>query len=206
MHLVRIMALLLTCALSAGLAAAQDIQIVTREGEKQMLNKPGTEAAGASNPDVTIVEYFDYNCPYCKKLVPDLQNLLAHDPKLAVVYKDWPILGEVSVYAARSALAAGYQGKYLVAHDALISGPRLAKTEQVDALLQSAGVDAARLDKDRLAHAAEITALLKRNDEEAHLLTLGGTPGFVVGRQLLGGVADLAFMQKLVDNARHKKY
>ncbi len=87
---------------------------------------------GARNPDVTIVEYFDYNCPYCKKQVPALQALLAQDPKMALVYKDWPILGPVSVYAASSALAAGWQGKYLVAHDALISGPRLARNEQVD--------------------------------------------------------------------------
>ena len=204
MQLIRIMVLLLVCALSAGRARAQDTQIITLDGQKQMLSKPGTEAAGARHPDVTIVEYFDYNCPYCKKLVPDFQALLAHDPKIAIVYKDWPILGEVSVYAARSAVAAGYQGKYLVAHDALISGPRLAKSEQVDALLQAAGVNVEKLNQDRTAHAAQISALLARNDKEAHLLTLDGTPGIVVGRQLVAGVADLSFMQKMVDSARQK--
>jgi protein-disulfide isomerase len=100
-------------------------------------------------------------------------------------------------------LAAGYQGKYLVAHDALISGPRLATNEQVDGILEGAGVNLDLLKKDRIAHAKEISALLTRNDEEAHALTLEGTPGLVVGRQLVGGVADLSYLTKLVDNSRH---
>src|ERR1035437_2325464 len=114
------------------IAAAQETQTITVAGQQQMLAAPGTASVGGKKPDVTIVEYFDYNCPYCKKLVPALQGLLAQDHKIAIVYKEWPILGEVSVYAARSALAAQWQGKYLVAHDALISGPRLAQNEQVD--------------------------------------------------------------------------
>jgi len=189
----------------AGAAAAQDVAIITRAGQKEMLKNPGTPPAGANNPDVVIVEYFDYNCPYCKKIVPTLQTLLAQDPKIAVVYKDWPILGPVSVYAASAALAAGYQGKYLAAHDALISGPRLAKDEQVDGILQKAGVNMDSLAKDRTAHAAEIAALLKRNDEEAHALTLEGTPGVVVGRQLVAGIADAAMFTKLIANSRKGK-
>jgi protein-disulfide isomerase len=196
---------LLANAWLAGAAAAQDVAIITRAGQKEMLKNPGTPAAGASNPDVVIVEYFDYNCPYCKNFVPTLQTLLAQDPKIAVVYKDWPILGPVSVYAASAALAAGYQGKYLLAHDALISGPRLAKNEQVDGILQKAGVDMDTLAKDRTAHAAEIASLLKRNDEEAHALTLEGTPGIVVGRQLVAGIADAPTFTKLIANSRKGK-
>ena len=170
-----------------------------------MLAKPGTDPVGARKPDVTIVEYFDYNCPYCKKLVPALQALLAQDPKVAVLYKDWPILGEVSVYAASSALAAGWQGKYLVAHDALLRGPRLAQNDQVDAILQSAGVTMDILEKDRTRHAKEIAALLARNDEEAHALTLNGTPGLVVGRQLVPGIAEVSYLMQLVANSRRGK-
>jgi protein-disulfide isomerase len=190
-------------ALLSGVAGAQSVGLITAEGQKQMLAHPGTEVAGPVNADVSVVEYFDYNCPYCKKLVPTLKALRAADPKVAVVYKDWPILGEVSVYAASSALAAGYQGKYLAAHDALISGPRLAKNEQVDGILAGAGVNLDTLRKDRIAHAKEISALLVRNDEEAHALTLEGTPGLVVGRQLVGGIADLSYLTQLVDNSRH---
>src|ERR1700682_1598284 len=112
-------------------AVAQDLDLITPEGQKQMLANPGTDPVGARQPDVTIVEYFDYNCPYCKTLVPVLQALLAQDPKIAVLYKDWPILGAVSTYAAASALAAGWQGKYLAAHDPMISGPRLVLDELV---------------------------------------------------------------------------
>ena len=205
MQLVRSILGALSCALLLGAASAQDVQIITRAGQKQMLANPGTEAAGARTPDVTIVEYFDYNCPYCKKLVPALKALLAQDPKIAVIYKEWPILGDVSVYAASSALAAGFQGKYLVAHDALISGPRLAENDQVDGILQSAGVNMDILKHDRVSHAKEIAALLARNDEEAHALTLEGTPGIVVGRQLLPGITDLSNLQQLVANSRKGK-
>ena len=197
--------LVLGCALLLGAASAEDVQIITRAGQKQMLASPGTDAVGARHPDVTIVEYFDYNCPYCKKLVPVLQALLAQDPKIAVLYKDWPILGDVSVYAASSALAAGWQGKYLLAHDALISGPRLAQNDQVDSILQSAGVNMDTLKKDRANHAKEIAALLERNDQEAQALTLEGTPGLVVGRQLVPGIVDVSDLKRLVANSRRGK-
>jgi protein-disulfide isomerase len=195
----------LACALLMGVAPAQDLALITLDGQKQMLTMPGTEAVGARKPDVTIVEYFDYNCPYCKKQVSALQALLAQDPKIALVYKDWPILGPVSVYAASSALAAGWQGKYLAAHNALISGPRLAQNEQVDAILQGAGVNLETLRKDRVTHAQDIAALLARNDEEARALSMNGTPGLVVGRQLVPGIVDLSYLKKLVENSRHAK-
>jgi protein-disulfide isomerase len=202
---VRIIVSVLACALLLGAAGAQDVSIITRDGLNHILAKPGTELVGARRPDVTVVEYFDYNCPYCKELVPMLQALLAEDPKIAVLYKEWPILGPVSAYAAASALAAGWQGKYLIAHDALISGPRLAKNEQVDEILRRAGVDMDVLQKDRASHGNEIAALLARNDAEAHALTLDGTPGIIVGRQLVPGVADANFFKKLIANSRQGK-
>jgi hypothetical protein len=176
---------LLGCALLLGAAAwAQEVQIITRAGQKQMLARPGTPPGGARDPDVTLV---------------------AEDPKIAIVYKDWPILGPVSQYAAASALAAGWQGKYLAAHDALISGPRLAQDQQVDSILQTAGVNMDTLKKDRTEHAKEIAALLERNDQEAHALTLDGTPGLVVGRQLVPGVADVSYLKKLIASSRQGK-
>jgi protein-disulfide isomerase len=195
----------LACVLLSGAAAAQDTETITSAGLKQMLAHPGTELLGARNPDVIIVEYFDYDCPYCKQLVPTLRALLADDPKIAVLYKEWPIFGGASVYAASSALAAGYQGKYLAAHDALMGGSRLARDEQVDATLRKAGVDMGLLEKDRVAHAGEIAALLARNDEEARALTLDGTPGLVVGRQLVPGIADVRYFKQLIANSRREK-
>jgi len=194
-------ALVLAC-LPARLPA-QEFQMITAAGEKAVLKDPGTDRAGAAHADVTVVEYFDYNCPYCKKLVPTLKALIAEDRKVAIIYKDWPILGSVSKYAARSALGARWQGKYLLAHDALISGPRLARNDQVDGILQGAGVNIDRLNKDRAAHAAEIDALLARNDAEAQALGLQGTPGVLVGRQMTYGMVDLGDLKKLVASSRH---
>jgi protein-disulfide isomerase len=186
-------------------ASAQTVQLITLEGQKEMLAAPGTDSVGAPNADVTIVEYFDYNCPFCKKLTPVFQALLAADHRVAIVYKDWPILGEVSVYAARCALAARWQHKYLVAHDALMSGPHLAQSAEVDALLQHAGIDLNALSKDRTVHSADIDALLARNEEESRALGLKGTPGLVVGRQLVPGIVELSDLQQLVAKARHGK-
>ena len=205
MHMTRIIPSVWLCAILLGPASAQDIQEVTEEGLKQMLAKPGTDPVGARKPDVIVVVYSDYNCPYCKKLIPALQALLAQDPKIAVLYKDWPILGDVSVYAASSALAAGWQGKYHMAHDALLRGPRLAQNDQVDAILQGAGVNMDTLKKDRASHAKEIAALLARNDMEAHALTLDGTPGLVVGRLLVPGIADVSVLKKLIAESRQGK-
>src|SRR5579863_3020119 len=111
----------MTSALLLRAAPAQEeIQHITRAGLKQMLKNPGTPTVGSAKPDVIVVEYFDYNCPYCKKLVPVLNALLSQDRKVAILYKEWPILGDMSMYGAASALAAGWQGKYRAAHDALI--------------------------------------------------------------------------------------
>src|SRR6202162_3229943 len=126
---------LLACGPLSGAAQSQELREVSRAGEKAILAKPGLQMTGARNPDLTIVEYFDYNCPFCKKVVPTFKQLLSEDKKLAIVYKDWPVLGESSVYAARCALAAGWQDKYFVAHDALLSGPRLRSNDQIEAIL-----------------------------------------------------------------------
>jgi protein-disulfide isomerase len=181
---------------------SQELQEISRAGEKAILAKPGLQMTGARNPDVTIVEYFDYNCPFCKKVVPTFKQLLSEDKKLAIVYKDWPVLGESSAYAARCALAAGWQDKYLVAHDALLSGSRLSSNNQIEAILQGVGVDLDKLKKDLASHAGEITALLARNDAEAHALDLDGTPGILVGRQLMPGGADVDFFRKLIAAVR----
>jgi protein-disulfide isomerase len=193
--------LLLLGSLATG-ASSQELGQVTREGVRAILTEPGLEMTGARHPDVTIVDYFDYNCPFCKRVVPTFKELLAHDKKISIVYKDWPVLGDSSVYAARCALAARWQGKYLPAHDALLAGPRLSQNVQIESILSGAGIDVERLKKDLTAHAREITALLARNDAEAHALELDGTPGILVGRQLMPGGADLSFFEKLIAAVR----
>jgi protein-disulfide isomerase len=190
--------------LGAGGAAAiaAHMDEVPKSAEVAILRNPGTPPAGATNADVTLVEYFDYNCPFCKKLAPGLQGLLKADARVALVYKDWPILGEVSRYAARLALAAGWQGKYLLAHDTLMAASRLASNGQVDSLLREAGLNMERLKADAQSHGAEIDALLQRNDTEARALGIRGTPGLLAGRHIVNGVYDVPGLEQAVATAR----
>lgn len=178
-------------------------QGVTPQGVAAVTAPPLVPAAGAQHPDVIIVEYMDYNCPYCRKMAPDLNRLLRADPRVQILYKDWPILGDTSVYAARSALAANWQGKYLIAHDALIGAKRsLDQNADVDAVLRAAGLDLRRLDADRRMHASQIDALLARTERETHALGLQGTPGLLVGRQLRSSAFNLQQLQALVAQSR----
>ncbi len=187
--------LLAPAALCAGIVPTPIVAAITAQ--------PLVPGAGAQHPDVVIVEYLDYNCPYCRKTAPELQRLLHADPGVRIHYKEWPIFGGASVYAARSALAAHWQGKFLVAHDALIGARRdLDQDSDVDAVLRAAGLDLGRLAADRKAHATQIDALLERSVRETHALGLQGTPGILVGRQLVSSSLDLAQLKALVARSR----
>jgi len=192
-------------ATAPAVAQTENLGLIAIEAQKHILSSPGSEAAGASHADVTVVEYFDYNCPFCRKLAPAFRRLLQTDQHAAVIYKDWPIFGGASVYAARAALAAQWQGRYLQAHEALITAPRLSENDQVDAALGSSGIDIGQLKKDLNTHGAAIDALLSRNDTEARALGLRGTPGILVGRQVVSGVGDLRDLQAAVAVARSQK-
>jgi protein-disulfide isomerase len=194
----------LSLCISAASTVAEDLGPVSKSAAVAILRNPGTPPAGAKYADVILVEYFDYNCPFCKKLAPALQALIQADPKVSLVYKDWPILSDVSRYAARAALASGWQGKYLVAHDVLMGASHLASNAQVDALLRAAGIDMQKLKQASDAHGAEIDVLLRRNDTEVRALGVRGTPGLLVGRHIINGVYDLTGLQQAVGIARQE--
>ena len=183
-------------------ASATTTAVIPIEQQQSIVRDSGAAALGAANPQVTVVEYFDYNCPYCRKLAPSLHALVNNDHKVAVVFKEWPIFGGISVYAARSALASQWQGKYLTAHDALIGAPRLSQAAEVDETLQNAGINLPELKKTIAAHGAQIDAILARNNAEAHSLGMRGTPGLLVGRDVSTGIGDLAALQIAVAEAR----
>lgn len=192
-------------SLATAQPAAAQVQAVTPAVAKAVVAAPGTALAGAAQGDVTVVEYLDYNCPYCRKMHAELQGLLKADPKARVLYKQWPVFGPVSTYAARTVLAATWQGKDLAAHDALItSTSRLDSQDSVRRRLATAGVDLARLDRDLTAHKAEIDALLARSEEEAQLLGLRGTPALVIGSTLVPGGLPSAMLQRLVAQERNE--
>lgn len=154
--------------------------------------------------DLTIVEYTDYQCPFCKKVHLELQKLLASDKKIRLIYRDWPIFGEQSVAAARVAIASKYQGKHSAVHDALMKAPRPLSEQSIRAAVTKAGADWARLQADMKKNAAEIDALLKRNNEQAEALGLQGTPAFIIGNYLSEGGMDYAGLQAAVREARAK--
>ena len=150
--------------------------------EAKVLRDPEIPVAGNPKGDITIVEFFDYNCPYCRKLAPDLHQVVAEDGKIRLVLKDWPILGPVSVYASRLALATKYQDKFIEAHDALI-GLDVRLTEPgVRDRLAKAGIDVDRAVRDLETNTAAIVAILKRADDQAQAFGFQGTPAFIIGK------------------------
>lgn len=154
--------------------------------------------------DVTIVEYMDYQCPYCRASHGPLKQLLAKDKKVRVIFRDWPIFGPASEAAALAAIASKYQGKYVAMHDALMETPLPLNQDKIKAAARKAGVDWARLQKDMGAHADEIEDLFQRNDKQAQLLGLEGTPGFIIGNVQSFGGMDLPKFEKAVARARRE--
>jgi protein-disulfide isomerase len=188
----------------AGRAAPPQSQAIGAQMVAAIQAQTQLTTIGPAHSDVVIVEYLDYNCPYCKKTAPELIRLLKRDPGVHVVIKEWPIFGEASVYAARSALAAGWQGKFAIAHDALMGATRdLDQNSDVDAVLRSvAGLDLAMLASDRRRHATEIDAALARTVRETHVLGVPGTPVFLVGRHLITSSMTLEQLQQAVAQVR----
>jgi len=169
-----------------------------------LLNDPQAPTAGNPKGDVTIVAFFDYNCGYCRKSMPVLEKLVADDGNIRLVYKDWPILSETSVVAAQLALAASYQDKYAAAHKVLMKVPGRASTERMSEALGAAGLDRKRLAKDLKAHAADIGALLHRNNEQAEALGLPGTPVYLVGPYKVAAALDYEGFKQVVQDARER--
>jgi protein-disulfide isomerase len=141
--------------------------------------------AGNPQGDITMVEFFDYNCPYCKKSMADVTRLIDSDKNLRVVLKEFPILGPDSVYAAKAALASRQQGKYWEFHQALFAGIGHLDQATVLAAAKNTGLDVARLQKDMDEPA--VTRVITGNAKLAEALGIRGTPAFVVGENLAPG-------------------
>jgi protein-disulfide isomerase len=174
--------------------------LVARRSE--IFDDPETPVGGNPKGDVTLVEFFDYRCPYCKQVQPRLQELLASDPELRIAYKEFPILGPVSVTAARGALAAHRQGKYEAFHDAMMAASGQITEDTVYQVAKTVGLDVDRLKRDMAA--SQIEAALKANQALADALDIRGTPGFVIGDHIVPGAIELASLKELVAGARSK--
>ncbi len=158
-------------------------------------------SVGPSEADVTLVEFFDYRCTYCRKVVDQMQALIAEQPKLKVVFKEFPVLGEDSLRAAKAALASRKQGEehYLKFHFALMRSPDLSDAG-ISAAAQDAGLDPVKLAQDMAD--PEISRAIERNYTLATTLGIEGTPAFVIGDTLVPGAVGKERLVALIEEAR----
>ena len=176
----------------AAIAAARD-----------KLVDPADPVAGNAKGDVTIVEFFDTRCPYCRKLEPTMAEFLARDGGVRLVYKDLPILGPASVLGSKALLAAQKQGGYEKLRDAIMSAPPDTTKAMIQADAQKLGLDWKRLERDMEDPA--IAARIQSNVSLAHDLGIEGTPAMVIGGALIPGAIDVAELEKAVATARGTK-
>ncbi len=160
----------------------------------------GSFIGGNPDGDISLTEFFDYRCSYCKRVHDTVQALLKKDGNLRFVYKEFPILGPDSVVAARAALAARMQGKYLPYHNALMTTRGALDRERILEIADDVGLDVARLEHDMKD--PEIEKIIARNHALAQRLNIGGTPAFVIGDEIIAGAAELGRFTSLVDLAR----
>ncbi len=170
---------------------------------REKLVTPADPVGGNAKGDVTIVEFFDVRCPYCKKLEPEMAHFLAGDKNVRLVYKDLPILGPASTLGSKALLAAQRQNAYEKFRDAVMKLPPDITMDALQATAKKQGLDWARMAKDM--EDPSIRAQLDANLALAHTLNIQGTPALVVGEEVVPGAVDAEEMKRLVAAARKAK-
>lgn len=169
----------------------------------QLEQDPNSPNLGNPDGDVTVIEFFDYNCPYCRKAGQTVQELLASDANVRVIYREWPILGEDSVFASRAALAARAQGKYEEFHWALMNGEGRASEASILKLARHLDLDVEKLQADMTSPAVE--AHIAQSNALARTLGFTGTPAFIVGDRTAPGMLSTDEITAMVAEARAAK-
>jgi protein-disulfide isomerase len=174
------------------------------ENSKAIFDSPRNVTLGNKSGDVTFVEFFDYNCGYCKRAMSDMLDLIKSDPKLKVVLKEFPVLSEGSVEAAKVAVAVRMQdpggAKYLDFHQKLLGGRGPADKARALAAAKDAGLDVARLEKDMAS--PEARATIEENFKLAESMGMNGTPSYVIGKQIVVGAIGLEGLKEKIGVAR----
>jgi protein-disulfide isomerase len=169
-----------------------------------IFNSPRGVTVGNKDGDVTFVEFFDYNCGYCKRAMTDMLDMMKADPKLKVVLKEFPVLGPGSVEAAQVAVAVRMQDptgkKYLDFHQKLLGGRGQADKARAMAAAKEAGLDMAKLEKD--FSSPEVRATIEENFKLAEAMGMNGTPSYVIGKQVVIGAVGIDALKEKVSNAR----
>lgn len=184
------------------IAEADELKSVIAARRDEIFDDPAAPVAGNPEGDVTVVEFFDYNCPYCRKAAPLLAEAEATDGDLRLVYKEFPILGPGSEFAARAALASDRQRRYGAFHSALMAHDGAITESSTLAIAEAVGLDIERLEKDMADPA--IADAIERNIALAQALRVTGTPSFVIGEEIVRGLVDPATMRRLIARARDR--
>ena len=185
-------------------AEAEKHKAAVKQYSENLFTSPRQVVLGNPNGNVTFVEFFDYNCGYCKRAMDDMLTLLKDDPKLKVVLKEFPVLGPGSVEAAQVAVAARMQDKtgkkYLEFHQKLLGGRGQADKARALAVAKDIGLDMGRLDKDLAS--PEVKATLQESFKLAEALGLNGTPSYVIGEDVVVGAVGLDALKEKVNTSR----
>lgn len=181
-------------------AKAFEAKQILTSNRDALVRDPNAPVLGNPDGDVTVVEFFDYNCPYCKRVKPHMEALLAADKNVRVVYREWPILGEGSVFAARAALASREQGKYDEFHWAMMEMKGRAEEASVLRAAEKIGIDTVQLRRDM--DSPKINEHIETSMRLARSLGFNGTPSFVIGEALAPGLIEADQMIELVNQAR----
>jgi protein-disulfide isomerase len=183
-------------------AEAEELRQAIARRSDELLHDPAAPVGGNPSGDVTLVEFFDYNCPYCRQVAPTVTELVGADPDLRVVYKEFPILGPGSTFAARAALAARQQERYEPFHEAMMEAEGALDERRVLEIARAVGIDLARLRQDMADPAIE--QAIARNLELAAALGITGTPSFVIGEQIVPGAVDRRTLEGLIAQLRRR--
>ncbi len=173
-------------------------KIAARQAD--LLHDAMSPASGNPTGDVTVVEFFDYRCGFCKRVAGAVTQLQKDDGNVRVVYKDFPILGELSIFAAKAALAARNQGKHQVFHEALLDSHNELTRDALFAIAARVGLDADQLQKDM--ESPDIQATLDRTRLLGNELGITGTPAFIIGADFRPGALELKELKDLIARAR----
>jgi protein-disulfide isomerase len=180
----------------------QQVKAALVTKRKEIFENASSPVGGNKDGDVTIVEFFDYQCGYCKGVFDRLMKTVKTDGKIKFIFKEFPILGPHSVFAARAALAAEKQGKYFEFHNAMMRLHGAVNQVSVFAVAKSVGLDTKRLAKDMRDPAIEKT--LRANFALARALHISGTPAFIIGDELVPGAVNQQMLEGYIEQARKK--
>ena len=175
------------------------------EDKFDLFGHPDDPVGGNPQGDVTLVEFFDYRCPYCKRVHGNVQKLLKTDGNIRFVYKEFPILGPASTFAARAALASRPQGKYVAFSNALMEAKGSYSESQVYGIAKEVGLDLTALKSELSSNIPAIDNVISRNISLARKLSITGTPAFVVGGEVVRGAIDYDSLTMLIAEARSRK-